>query len=423
MQTKLNTQGLQGIVGESKIHEATEADRIDGAQPQVVVEPETAEQVAEVLKFARSEGVSVATRGGGTKMGWGNIPLAAEIVLSTKKMTDIIEHEPGDQVVRVHAGAKLSYVQQSLFKANQMIALDPPNSLKDATIGGVIAANDSGPRRYKYNTTRDIIIGTKVVLADGTIAKSGGKVVKNVAGYDLGKLYTGSLGTLGVIVEANFRLHPLPEAARTVAVEVETPQQAQGAMMALWHSQVEASAIELHWGGEKKLISALLESIPDGVEAKEELAHVLLKPFGEVRQLNDDEYDDLGPYPRPDGANGEVVIKAAAPPAELAGLIEVLTNATNRRGISANLRGHAATGIVFSGLSGDEDAVVEAVEEAREILVRRGGSLVVREAPVSFKRRVDVWGPAGDYLGLTRRLKEKFDAAGTLSPGRFLGGI
>lgn len=423
METKLNLQGLQGIVGESNVAEATESDRIDGVQPEVVVEPETAEQVAEIMKFARSEGVSVATRGGGTKMGWGNIPAAAEIVLSTRRMNEIIEHEPGDQVVRVQAGAKLSYVQQSLFRANQMIALDPPSALKDATIGGVISTNDSGPRRFKYNTTRDIIIGTKVVLADGTIAKSGGKVVKNVAGYDLGKLYTGALGTLGVIVEANFRLHPLPEAARTVAVEVETPAQAKAAMMSLWHSQIEASAIELHWGEEKKLVSALLESIPDGVEVKEEQAQVMLKSIGEVRSLTDDEYDELGPYPRPDGRNGEVVIKAAAPPAELDGLIEVLTNATGRRGIKSNLRGHAATGIIFSGLSGEENDVVEAVEEAREILVRRGGSLVVREAPASFKRRVEVWGPAGDYMGLTRRLKEKFDAAGTLNPGRYLGGI
>ncbi|WP_162924385.1 FAD-binding oxidoreductase [Rubrobacter indicoceani] len=422
METKLNVQGLEGIV--ENVTEATGADAIDGVQPQVVVEPETAEQVAEILKFARSEGVSVATRGGGTKQGWGNIPAAAEIVLSTERMNGIIEHEPGDQVVRVQAGAKFSYVQQSLFRANQMIALDPSSKLKEATVGGVVATNDSGPRRYKYNTTRDLIIGAKVVLADGTIAKSGGKVVKNVAGYDLGKLFTGSLGTLGVIVEANFRLHPLPEAARTVAVEVETPQQAKAAMMALWHSQVEASAIELHWGAEKKLVSALLESIPEGVEAKEEQAHVMLKSIGEVRSLNDEEYDELGPYPRPDGSGGEVVVKAALPPAELDGLIEVLTNATDRRGITANLRGHAATGIIFSGFSGnDEDALVEAVEEAREIIVRRGGSLVVREAPASFKRRVDAWGPAGDYMELTKRVKEKFDAAGTLNPGRFLGGI
>ncbi|AHY47545.1 FAD/FMN-containing dehydrogenase [Rubrobacter radiotolerans] len=423
METKLNTEGLQGIVGEANVREATEEDRIDGVQPHVVVEPGTEEEVAEVLKFARSEGVSVAPRGGGTKMGWGNIPAAAEIVLDMRRMGEIVEHVPGDQVVRVQAGAKLSYVQQSLFRSNQMIALDPPSKLRDATVGGIIATNDSGPRRYKYNTTRDLIIGARIVLADGTISKSGGKVVKNVAGYDLGKLFTGSLGTLGVIVSANFRLHPLPEAARTVAVEVETPKAARDAMMALWHSQVEASAIELHWGREAKLVSALLESIPEGVEAKEEQTRLLFRPFGEVRSLTDEEYDDLGPYTRPDGSGGEVVIKAAAPPAELDGLIEVLENATERRGIEADLRGHAASGIVFSGLVGEEDAVVEAVEEAREILVRRGGSLVVREAPVSFKRRVDAWGPAGDYLELTRRVKEKFDAAGTLNPGRYLGGM
>ncbi len=418
---KVDTHGLQNIVGDGNIREAVEEDSIDGIQPSLVVEPGSAEEVSEVLKFARSEGLTVSSRGGGTKTGWGNPPTSVDIVLSVARMNEVIEHVPGDQVVRVQAGAKLSYVQQTLFRENQMIALDPP--LENATIGGLIATNDSGPRRYKYNTTRDLIIGTTVVLADGTIAKSGGKVVKNVAGYDLGKLYTGSLGTLGVVVEANFRLHPLPEAARTVAVEVETPEQAQGAAHAVVHSQVEPTAVELHWDGDKKLVSVLLESIPEGVEAKEELAHVLLKPFGEVRTLEDDEYDNLGPIPRPSGENGEVAVKLAFPPAELSSTMEMLFGATERRGVEARLRGHAATGVLFAGLSGDESSIVEAVEEAREIIVRRGGSLVVREAPVSFKKRVDSWGPAGDYLLLSQRMKDKFDAAGTLNPGRFIGGI
>jgi glycolate oxidase FAD binding subunit len=419
METKINTRALEGIV--ENVREAAGGDAVDGVRPSVVVEPGSAEEVSEVLKFARSEGLAVSPRGGGSKMGWGNVPRAADIVLSMARMNSIIEHVPGDQVVRVEAGAKLSYVQQTLFRENQMIALDPPYA--DATIGGVIAANDSGPRRLKYNTVRDLIIGAKVVLPDGTIAKSGGKVVKNVAGYDLGKLFTGSLGTLGVIVEANFRLHPLPEAARTAACEVENFEAARGAAHAVSHSQVEPTAVELHWDGDNKLVSVLLESIPEGVEAKEELAHVLLKPFGEVRTLRDDEYENLGPVARPSGENGEVSVKLAFPPAELAGAMEVMLGAAERREVNVRLRSHAATGILFAGLSGEEGSMAAAVEEAREILERRGGSLVVREAPVSFKKRVDAWGSAGDYLALSRALKAKFDAAGTLNPGRFIGGI
>jgi glycolate oxidase FAD binding subunit len=418
---KVDTHGLQNIVGDANIREATEDDAIDGILPSIVVEPGSAEEISEVLKFARSEGLAVSPRGGGSKMGWGNPPRSADIILSLARMNEVIEHVPGDQVVRVQAGANFSYVQQTLFRENQMIALDPPYA--DATLGGLIATNDSGSRRYKYNTVRDLVIGTKVVLPDGTIAKSGGKVVKNVAGYDLGKLFTGSLGTLGVIFEANFRLHPLPEAARTAAVEVESFEAAQGAAHAIVHSQVEPTAVELHWDENKKLVSVLLESIPEGVEAKEELAHVLLKPFGAVRTLNDDEYDDLGPIPRPSGEDGEVAVKIAFPPAELASTMEVIVGATERRGVEARLRGHAATGVIFAGLSGDEGSIAEAVEEAREIVVQRGGSVVVREAPPSFKKRMDMWGPAGDYLPLSRALKAKFDAAGTLNPGRFIGGI
>ncbi|MGH3089329.1 MAG: FAD-binding oxidoreductase [Rubrobacteraceae bacterium] len=422
MQTKeSHTQELRNMVGEDNVREATEMDAIDEVRPSLVVEPGGTEEISDILKFARNEGLAVSPRGGGTKMGWGNVPKSVDIILSTARMNEVIEHVPGDQIVRVQAGAKLAYVQQRLFRSNQMLALDPPPP--GATVGGVVAANDSGPRRYKYQTARDLIIGITVVLADGTVAKAGGKVVKNVAGYDLGKLFTGSLGTLGVIAEANFRLHPLPEAARTVACEVESPEAAREAARAIIHSQVEATAVELHWDENEKLVSALLESISEGVEAKEELARVLLKPFGDVRSLEDDEYEHLGPFGRPSGENGEVAVKIGAFPAELAGVIEAVEGAARRKGVKARLTGHAATGVTFVGLSGEEENVVDVVEEMREIIVRKGGSVVVREAPASLKKRIEVWGPAGDYFELTRRMKEKFDPSGTINPGRFLGGI
>ena len=207
-------------------------------------------------------------------------------------MNEVLEHTPGDQIVRLEAGVKLEDLQEHVSGSDQMLAIDPPES--GATIGGIVAANSSGPRRYRYGTIRDLIIGITVVLQDGTVAKAGGKVVKNVAGYDLSKLFTGSLGTLGVIANANFRLHPRPEAARTVAVEVAGPQQAQAAAQAIVHSQVEATAVELHYGENEKRLKVLLESIPGGIDAKTETASFLLKQFGEVRTLSDEEADHPG---------------------------------------------------------------------------------------------------------------------------------
>ena len=421
MQTqKTHTEDLQNIVGKDNVREATAEDAVEGVTPSFVVEPGSVDEISAVMKLANANGLVVCPRGGGTKMGLGAAPRSVDIVLGMVRMDEIIEHVPGDQVVRVQAGVKLETLQEKLAEANQMLALDPPET--GATIGGVVATNSSGPRRFRYGTVRDLIIGITVVLADGTVAKAGGKVVKNVAGYDLAKLFTGSLGTLGVIADCNFRLHPRPDAARTVAVEVESPQAAQDAAQAIVHSQVEATAIELHWNGGTKLVSALFESIPGGIEAKEERARLLLEPFGEVRTLSDDEGSNLGPLD-PSPASDEVSVKITAPPAELAAVLESVLDAAGRRDVTARFTGHAGTGVTFAGLSGDENAVLEVVNEARDIRTRYGGSLVVRSAPPSFKEGLDVWGPAGDYGGLLRRVKEKFDPGYAMNPGRFVGGL
>src|ERR671911_2279760 len=244
---KVSLEDLQRIVGEDHAREATPEDAIDGVQPCFVAEPGSVEKTSELLRFAAEEGLAVSPRGGGTKSSLGNPPRGLDLVLSTARMNEVIEHVPGDQVVRVQAGIKLQDLQERLTGSDQMLGLDPVEKDAGATVGGVVAANSSGPRRHRYGTIRDLIIGITVVLSDGTVAKAGGKVVKNVAGYDLSKLFTGSLGTLGIIATANFRLHPTPEASRTVAVEVESLEAAAGAAQAIIHSQVEASAVELHY--------------------------------------------------------------------------------------------------------------------------------------------------------------------------------
>jgi glycolate dehydrogenase FAD-binding subunit len=422
MDTKrVSIEDLQDIVGPENVREAAAEDAFEGVRPLFVAEPGSVEETSELMKLARREGLAVSPRGGGTKMHIGDPPRELDLILSTARMNEIIEYAPDDQVVRVQAGIRLGDLQERLSGSNQMLAIDPPES--GATIGGIIAANSSGPRRYKYGTIRDLIIGITVVLQDGTVAKAGGKVVKNVAGYDLSKLFTGSLGTLGVIATANFRVHPRPEAARTVAVEIEDPQAAQEAAQTIMHSQVEATAVELHYGEDAKLLSVLLESIPGGIEAKVETTSFLLRPFGEVRALEDEEAGHLGPLRPPEIADDEAVVKIAAPPAELAGVLESVLGAAERRGLAhPRITGHAASGVTFAGLSGGE-TMAEAIEEIRELWIRRRGSVVLQRAPVELKKRVGTWDTGGDYLGLIRRVKEKFDPRGGLNPGRFMGGI
>jgi glycolate oxidase FAD binding subunit len=421
METKnIPLGGIQQIVGEENVREASPDDAVEGIEPSFVVEPGSVEEMSELMKLAGREGLAVAPRGGGTKMHIGDPPCELDLIVSTARLNEIIEHVPGDQVVRVQAGIKLEDLQEHLSGSDQMVAIDPPE--RGATIGGVVATNSSGPRRYKYGTIRDLIIGITVVLSDGTVAKAGGKVVKNVAGYDLSKLFTGSLGTLGIIATANFRLHPIPEATRTLALEIKIPQEAQEAAQAIMHSQVEASAVELHWGEEARLLTVLVESIPAGVGAKAETASFLLRSFGEVRSLDEEEMEFLGPLRPPELGDDEAATKITAPPAELAGVLDSVLGAAERRGVKSRIVARAANGVTLVGLSGGDQA--EFVEELREIWTRRGGSVVLQRGPADLKKMVGTWSTGGrDDLGLMRRVKEKFDPRGTLNPGRFIGGI
>src|SRR5215207_7201223 len=421
----ISLEDLQRIVGEDHAREAAPEDAIDGVKPSFVAEPGSVEETSELLRYAADEGLAVCPRGGGTKSSLGNPPRELDLVLSTARMVDVIEHVPGDQVVRVQAGIKLQDLQERLAGSDQMLGIDPPETRSGATVGGVVAANSSGPRRHRYGTIRDLIIGITVVLPDGTVAKAGGKVVKNVAGYDLSKLFTGSLGTLGVIAECNFRLHPIPEAARTVAVSLQSPQEAQEAAQAIMHSQVEAAAVELHWDDEVGLLTVLVESIPAGVEAKAETASFLLRPFGEVRSLEEGEMEFLGPLRPPELEDDEAAIKIAASPVELAGVLDSVLGAAERRGVKTRIVARAASGVTLVGLSGgDTGAQAEFVEELREIWTRRGGSVVLQRAPADLKKRIGTWSTGRrDDLGLMRRVKEKFDPRGGLNPGRFIGGI
>jgi glycolate oxidase FAD binding subunit len=425
--------GVQELERDGLVEAAPSGATIDGVPVGRVARPGSVEEASQVLRAAADDGLAVAFAGGGSKLGLGNPPERVDLLVSTGRLDHVLEHAAGDLVVRAQAGVRLADLQTALAPAGQWLALDPPEPR--ATVGGVVAANASGPRRLRYGTVRDLIIGITVVLADGTVARAGGKVVKNVAGYDLAKLFCGSLGTLGMVAEVIFRLHPVPAATSVVTLQVDTPTQLGQAVRRLLRSPLEPSAIELtvdEWGWPGRL-TVVFEGIRPGVEAQAAAAAGLLGPVGEAAVAGPGRtaaaLSQLGALPF---EKAEYALKATCPPAELPGVLAELVGGGRQRW-GGPVSVHAGTGVLWlaSGhREGDLPAdspemprVVRAIIEARERVAARGGSLVVIKAPPELKRAVDVWGPATDALGLMRRVKERFDPDRRLSPGRFLGGI
>jgi len=429
-------QDLKGIVGEERARRGCSEDAVDGVEPDLVVEPQSIEEASEVLMLAHRAGMAVIPRGAGTKLHWGNPPSRVDLTVGTSGLNQVLEHAAGDLVVRVQAGTPIEQLQTELAEAGQRLALDPPEP--GATVGGIIAANASGPLRHRFGTARDQLIGITCMLPNGKVAKSGGKVVKNVAGYDLGKLFTGSLGTLGLLVEAIFRLHPVPAARRTVVIRgIGDPATLGDAVQRFLHSSLVPAALEFSWEAEGMLV-AMFEGIAPGVEAQAKTAVDLLGPYGDVQVFDEQEQRrwweewagrhsgrPLPETPLPEGGEGEtVVLKVGVVPTELPHVLRRVVSLRDRSpGVVPRLTGHAGCGITFVELTGDEQRLVEAIGEIRHFARGRGGSAVVRRAPHQIKQAVEVWGPVGDALPLMRRVKEQFDPDGIMSPGRFVGGI
>jgi glycolate oxidase FAD binding subunit len=427
--------GVQDLERGGLIRPAEGAYAVDGVEPRFLARPRSVEEASQVLRAAADDGLAVAFVGGGGKLGLGNPPERLDLVVETRALDQVLEHAAGDLVVQAQAGVRVADLRQRLAPAGQQLALDPPEPR--ATLGGVVAANASGPRRLRYGTVRDLLIGITVVLADGTVARAGGKVVKNVAGYDLAKLFCGSLGTLGMVAEVIFRLHPVPAAAAVVTLGVDGPEQAGEAMRRLRGTALEPSAVELTvdefgWPGR---LTVLFEGIQPGVEAQAAAAAELLGRVGEAAVAGpggvEAALNQLGARPF---EKAEYALKATFPPAELAGVLDDLAGTGRLRFAGlGGLSAHAATGVAWvasalreGDLPADSPAfpmAVAAIGELRKRVAARGGRLVLVKAPPELKRAVDVWGPPGDTIGLMRRVKERFDPDRRLSPGRFVGGI
>jgi glycolate oxidase FAD binding subunit len=358
--------------------------------------PASIEELSQALVGAVAEHATVGVRGGGSKAGWGAPGRPVDLTIDTRGLDQIGEHAAGDLVVTAQAGVPLATLQSRVAAADQWLGLDPPEA--GATLGGIVATATSGPRRLRYGTPRDLLIGITVVLADGTVAKSGGKVVKNVAGYDLGKLFTGSFGTLGVIAECTFRLHPRPAARRVVTAKTDDP-----AAVASRLFSTGATPCALEWDG--AVMTAVVESVePAAQRQAEQLAEVCAAEIGTELPVG------FGERP---WRSGDIGLKVT----HRLGALRAVLAAVDRLSPGARLSAHIGSGVIWVGC-----ASVEAVAALRRAIAPDDGSVVVVEAPPEVKRAVDVWGPVHG-LDMMRRIKAQFDPDAQMSPGCFVGGI
>jgi glycolate oxidase FAD binding subunit len=388
----------------------------------LVARPASTGEVAEVLRAAAAHGLVVVPRGRGTKTSWGRPPEQADLVVDLSRMSAVLDHAAGDLIVDTQAGTLLADVQRTVGSAGQRLALDEP--VPGSSVGGVLATNTSGPRRVAVGTARDLLIGVTVVRADGVVAKAGGRVVKNVAGYDLGKLVIGSFGTLAVITEAVFRLHPVPPARRVVQVPFDSPADAGRLAQSVVHCQLVPAAVEVDWpAAGPGAVQVLLEGTAAGVESR---TTALVELLGTGASASPDLPAHWGRLPWDDdpAAGRATALKATCALSGVAAVLGAARDAAAAAGVGIALRGSAGSGVLHAALPAGADvaAVRAVVARLRDVCSAAGGALVVLDGPAEVKAGVDTLGPV-PAVDLMRRVKERFDPDRRLAPGRFVGGI
>ena len=373
--------------------------------------------------------------GGGTQMGLGNPPSAADVVVLTTSLNELIAHEAADLTVSVQAGMTLASLQGHLGKEGQYVPLQAPLP-HCSTIGGILATSASGPWRLAYGSPREWLIGSSVVLSDGTRAKSGGQVVKNVTGYDLNKLYTGSLGTLAVIVEATFKVSPAPAQSGMVAARFDSAEAAMNASQQALSLSYLPRGLQLVTGQAGRWLPQLDEGTWLLVEHAGGAQSVSAK-LGEVRDLlarhgavsvedvtDGDAWQPIVDMGWVDTHQGDLVLRAMTQPSLLPALVLGLQGSDSTPRMVAD-PGYGLLRVMWSGDDDEalsEARMVEAIGELRAAVKSLDGHLVVERCPLAVKEQVDVWGDV-EGAGLMRRIKGKLDPQGILNPGRFVAGI
>jgi len=404
---------------------------VDGVIPSTVVRPASADEVSRVVALCAAERLAMAPRGAGTSTGLGNPPRRLDVVLDLGRMRAVGEYVPEDMVATVEAGATLDQLAAHFAPHRQALTLDPPGG-GARSVGGVLATHASGPLRFRYGTGRDLLLGARFVQADGTLTWGGAKVVKSVTGYDVPKLLVGSLGTLGVLVEATLRLHPRPPASRSWRLGFPSPDAAGAFLAGLLDSPLQPDraalldAAALRRAGLAVDAIGLLLSISSAAEAVDHqgraLARLAAGHGGRSDEVPDAAWAGLG-----DVVDGPVLLRAVGEPRRLLDWVREAHAAAARVGVEVMLLAQPGHGVLqISVLDGFDigRVVKDLVLPLRRALEAEGGSLTVERAPIELKAQCDVWGTMPpEILAIMTRIKGEFDPAGLLNPGRFVGGL
>src|SRR5680860_1219891 len=366
---------------------------------------DTRQGLVDRLRAAGDEGRPVRFSGAGTKLKWGS-PVEAEPL--AVEACEIHEHNAGDLTAVVDAALSLHELQETLAEEGQMLALDPPlGDEARATIGGIVAASDSGPLRHRYGSARDLVVGMTVALSDGTVAQSGGKVIKNVAGYDLSKLFTGSYGTLGAILKLSLRLHPLSPENATAVGRSSDPAALAAAALELSHARIELQSLDARWEDGAGAVLARFGGTRASAPADD--AAETMKRHGLQTEVSADDAEWWGDQREAQRSDSGVAVRVSGVQSRLATVLELA------RDLDARVVGRAGLGLSWITLPNSGDPVPTVDDLRRELAP---SPCVVLDAPDPVRASLDVWGPRdpGATL-LAQRVRERFDPAGICAPG------
>ncbi len=411
---------------------------VDGLTPQIAVSPRNATETAAILAAATRCEAVVIPWGGGTAMAAGAIPLRYDIALDLTRLNAVVEYVPDDLTVAVQAGIRLQDLQERLAKRGQYLPLDPPLPHR-STIGGIIASNAGGPSRHAHGWPRDWLLGLKVALPDGSVVKSGGRVVKNVAGYDMTKLFAGSFGSLGIIVEAAFKVMPLPSARGTLAAFFPSAAAAARAAARLNARNLRVEALDVlnheaaaaalsagidYPGGACLLVaaagnrSAVERTLYEATEIRNDDGAVGVRLSPEQAEATWQKVRALSTQTLP----AALLLRAAVFPSHVASFLESAEIMAAQRSLSLSLDARPGLGFAGCRIDGATDEQVEQfVRDVRMLSQGYGGGLVVEQCSAGLKADIDVWG--GKTSGLMKRIKGALDPHSTVSRGRFVGGL
>ena len=428
------TEALSDAVGREQVIDAPaalERHAVDGVTPRFIVRPGSVDEVGRVMALAHTERLAVSPRGTGSALALGNPPRRLDVVVDRSRLDAVTEYVPEDMVASVEAGLSLARLGGRLAASNQMLALDPIGG-SARSVGGVLATNASGPLRFRYGTARDLTLGVRFVQADGTITWGGAKVVKSVTGYDVPKLFVGSLGTLGIIVGATLRLHPLPPARGSWRIAWKTHEAMDGFVAALLATSLEPDRVTLlnvdasrtlGYPGEGGTLLISFGSVAEAVSSQGQAMTRLARGHGgHVQDVPNACWDELGGV-----LAGPVVLRVAGEPKRVVSWLAEVERLASRTPCQVSCVAQAGAGVIQCAIHGEVTATSldeDILRPLREGLGGEGGSVVVERAPASLKSGCDVWGAiTADSLTIMSRLKSEFDRQATLNPGRFVGGL